>query len=138
MTQSDLKKGKAVTKTIKIRGSGMVKHTYLYDDSEGNQVYYAEAHGEGNASHLGLFTIDLHYYAISPDLFPISPIEGIQTAANGDKLFTAAFGPNPDGSLHFFYDQGTGRFENVTGYVDLFFDWEDTSYTNYGVGEITY
>jgi hypothetical protein len=142
-------KGKAVTKTIKMRGYGSVEYTPHHISDEGMQVYLATVEGQGNASHLGLFEIDLTYYAMYipiPDsdpivytYWPISPITGIQTAANGDQLFTAAYGPNPDGSLHFMYNNGTGRFEYVTGYVNLFFNWsDDFNWENFGEGEITY
>jgi hypothetical protein len=147
-------KGKAVTKTIKIRGTGEVVYLPDHINEFGMQVYKAVVEGQGNASHLGKFTINLNYYAVYipiPDTdgnpiepivytyWPISPISGVQTAANGDQLFTVAYGPNPDGSLHFMYDKGTGRFEFVTGFVDLFFSWaDDFNYSNYGQGEITY
>ena len=152
MTQSDLKKGKAVTKTIKIRGTGIVTYDCLeYDENNDCIMYFAEVQGEGNATHLGKFTIELKYYADS-NLFPlpnpidpfnIPPITGVQTAANGDELNTYSVGPHPDdpeNTLRFYYNGGSGRFENVIGYVVLTFDWspDGLSYTNYGEGEITY
>lgn len=142
-------KGKAVTKTIKMRGYGSVKYTPNFISENGMQVYLATVNGRGNASHLGLFEIDLTYYAMYipiPDsepivytYWPISPITGVQTAANGDQLNTVAYGPNEDGSLHFIYEGGSGRFEKVTGYVNLFFNWsDDFIWENFGEGEITY
>jgi hypothetical protein len=61
MTQSDidLTKGKAVTKTIKIRSSGTFNIVGEPDEPCMSGLPEVLISGEGNASHLGLFTIEI-------------------------------------------------------------------------------
>lgn len=133
----DTKAGKAVTKILKIRASGTM--TAVPNVPECNGLFKIFVEGEGNATHLGLFTIELSY--CSDGVNPTGPIEGVQTAANGDKLYTVVVGADPQAnSLDFFYYDGTGRFEGATGFITLFFtfDYVNQTFENYGEGTITY
>ena len=142
MTQSDLKanNGKAVTKTIKSRSSGTI--AFVPNSSDCNGFTKVLIQGQGNATHLGLFTIELSY--CSDGVNPLGPILGFQTAANGDKLFTALVGGGFDPELgpyqDYIYYDGTGRFEGASGEVRLYGspDYDNLVFENHGEGTLTY
>lgn len=98
-----------------------------------------EVEGEGNATHLGLFNLALNYCTDGEN--PLGPILATQTAANGDELYSVVVGSNPSvSSLDFLYYGGTGRFEDASGSITLFFtfDYANQTFSNYGDGTITY
>jgi len=155
MTQSDidLTKGKAVTKTIKIRSSGTFNIVGEPDEPCMFGLPQVLISGEGNASHLGLFTVEITYCT---DFAEIHIAEGFQIAANGDKLFFYSNNLENLGDVGFdeggtysiyHYTHGTGRFEYVTGFIKLYGiqeytdadqPWLGGTFTNHGEGEITY
>jgi len=131
-------RGRDVTKTIKIRTEGA---TYPIQDITvcfpNSRVVYE---GEGNATHLGLFALELSY-CVDKGGNPIAPPPyfGTQTAANGDQLFVKLVGGDNMGTLYFEYYDGTGRFIGAEGYVELHFTfYEDGTWSNYGEGHLTY
>ena len=85
--------------------------------------------GEGNASHLGLFTIEIAYCA---DMYgiPLEAILGTMHAANGDEIYTQliAAGEGEHDGMHegypyhqdYIFYGGTGRFDDATGDLTLF------------------
>ena len=138
--------GKAVTRPFKLKGSGTL--TYEPSDSYGGS-YYATVQGEGNGTHVGLFTISLNWYAVKvqnepPIYAPITLISGFMTAANGDILnsYLSDFDPNGEWYEYTFLS-GTGRFEYVEGVIKLYQNTEmldalNGVYSNYGEGWIKY
>jgi len=154
MTQSDiyLTKGKAVTKTIKIRSSGTFNIVGEPDEPYMSGLPQVVISGEGNASRLGLFTVEITYCT---DFAEIHIAEGFQIAANGDKLFFYSNNLENLGDVGFdeggaysiyHYTHGTGRFEYVTGFIKLYGIQEYTDadqpwlcgkFTNHGEGKIT-
>lgn len=103
--------------------------------------------GTGNATHIGLFTVELTWCFVPPE----GPLYlfGTITAANGDTLDiqTTGQGEGPNGEVYetFEFTGGTGRFEEVSGEFDLYtttvFDpicGLCGTYTNYGEGYISY
>jgi hypothetical protein len=71
----------------------------------------------------------------------VGPILAVQTAANGDLLFSVVVGSDPSaGTLDFLYYGGTGRFKEATGFITLFFnfDYQNQTFSNYGEGTLTY
>ena len=108
------------------------------------QSILEEVYGVGNASHLGKNTIEISY--CTNGLFPLTPVMGVQTAANGDKLFTYLAGVGEDFEgffMEYVYYEGTGRFEGATGYVKLYptiwsIDENTLGFTNYGSGWLRY
>jgi len=126
-----------VTKKFKIRAAGTMIMTPDSPDCGG--FIQVSVRGKGNATHLGLFTIELDY--CSDGSAPLGPIYATQTAANGDKLFSVVVGGDPSvNSLDFLYYDGTGRFEGGSGFITLFFefDYANQTFSNYGEGTITY
>ena len=123
LSDSALLKSKVKTKTIKFhRASGTME--MIYD--EANPCYpllQLKITGGGNASHLGLFTVEnkVCFYMVEGNFISVGQWEGKLTAANGDQLNTEMVkGPyfmNNDGLAYYDYEvhSGTGRFETVTG-----------------------
>lgn len=131
------KKKHAVTKKFKVRASGTM--VMIPDSPECDGYIQVNIEGEGNASHVGLFTVALSYCSDGVD--PIGPIYAVQTAANGDQLFSVVVGADPSvGSLDFLYYAGTGRFYGASGFISLFFtfDYQNQTFSNYGEGTLTY
>jgi len=135
--------GNAVTRTLKLRSSGDI----TLDFSPANECEASEVRvnvtGEGNATFLGLFTVNISY--CSYDGFNSDYIiYGHQTAANGDIVYGVLVGAGVDPELGeyqdwVFYD-GTGRFEGAYGEITLYivFDYENSTWTNHGVGTLTF
>jgi hypothetical protein len=146
-------KGKAVTKPFKLRGAGtfeIVGEPVVPCMFELPQVLIK---GEGNGTHIGLFTVEITYCT---NFDNIHIAEGFQMAANGDKLFFYSnnlvnpgdVGLDEGGAFSIYhYTHGTGRFEDLSGFVKLYGiqeytdpsqPWLGGTYTNHGEGEITY
>ncbi|NHF57941.1 hypothetical protein FK220_001215 [Flavobacteriaceae bacterium TP-CH-4] len=137
LTEQSAQKDNPVTKKLKIRTSGTMSMTPGADACEGFIQFSAS--GEGNATHLGLFTLELDY--CTDGTAPLGPIFAKQTAANGDQVLSVVVGGDPtENSLDFLIYGGTGRFENATGFVTLFFvfDYLNQTFDNFGEGTITY
>lgn len=134
------KAGKPVTKTIKFFE---VSGTFEFDYTSGEcaeGVPYATLEGEGNASHIGHYTV-ANYGCYDGE----SVINGLITAANGDEIHTYVDDAwqDPDTEIwyyHYVIYGGTGRFDEAFGDVDLFgtIDFENFEWTMEGEGTITY
>jgi|GEM_PF-1491956 len=136
-TVQAIEKSNPHARKIKIRTEGTMSFTP--GTANCPAALWASYVGEGNASHLGLFTIEIAY--CTDGVNPLSLILGVQTAANGDQLFVRGVGGDPSvNSLDFIYEGGTGRFENASGFVTLFFqfDYENLTWQNFGEGTISY
>jgi hypothetical protein len=132
--------GNAVTRDIKIDNSGII--TFNMNSAECDPYIQVLIKGQGNASHLGLFTIEISY--CSDGVNPVGPILGKQTAANGDQIFTALVGAGYDENLgnymDFIYYGGTGRFIDAYGEVRLYgvVDYANQVFKLHGGGTLTY
>ena len=125
-------RGNAVTRKFKVRNSTTINFIPGSEDCGG--LFKVVIEGEGNASHMGLFTIYIDYCSDGEN--PTGPILGVQTAANGDTLLTAlvgaGFDPELGQYLDWIYYDGTGRFEGAYGEIRLY---GVIDYVN-GVGEL--
>jgi hypothetical protein len=141
MAPAQGRRAEPVVRKLKIRGSG--NFSFGPPSCDPPAVADAFVQGTGNATHLGLFTIELSY-CIEADNTPVTPPSGIQTAANGDQLFTQMVFTDVDPELGLFqdyiYDGGTGRFEDAEGYVRLYteIDFVNLTYSNHGEGWLAY
>jgi len=127
----------AVTKKFKVRASGTM--AMILDSPDCDGYVQVINQGEGNASHLGRFNVTVSYCGDGEA--PVSPIFAVQTAANGDQLFSVVVGSDPSvGSLDFLYYGGTGRFDGASGFITLFFtfDYPNQTWSNYGEGTLIY
>jgi len=126
----------AVTKKFKVRATGtMSMEACEFGEGFGKSII----EGRGNATHLGLFTVSLSY--CFDENGPVENIYATQIAANGDELYSVVIGADPEeNSLDFSYYGGTGRFENASGFITLYFtfDYANGTFTNFGEGTITY
>ena len=139
------KRGKDVTKKLKVRESGIMTPIFGYEGCLPEEAFIV-VEGTGNGTHLGLHSIDISYCTTDP-LGLTSPyqIYGYLTAANGDVVNGMLVGASEDIDLGIiiqeweFYD-GTGRFEDASGGVTLYvtFNFENLTWSNYGVGTLTY
>ncbi|MGB5530300.1 MAG: hypothetical protein WBQ32_10040 [Ignavibacteriaceae bacterium] len=131
---------KAVTRPFKVRGLGTLE---IVAPTECVGLAQIDIQGQGNATHLGLFTVTITYCT---DFATTHILTGTQTAANGDELYFYSVGGGTDANgdyTDYLYDGGTGRFEFVTGELKLYDVVEFTGpnngvYTNHGVGTLTY
>ncbi|WP_242084269.1 hypothetical protein [Aestuariivivens sediminis] len=133
------KSGKAVAKTIKFYD---VTGPFEFDfDIDGCAPFpYLTITGNGNASIIGLYTVENHGCYDGE-----SPILGTITAANGDELHTYVASAVQDQdtgiwTYHYVVYDGTGRFDEVYGDIYLMgaIDFDNWIWTMYGEGEITY
>jgi len=111
-----------------------------YTSEECDPAPYLTLSGDGNASHIGHYTV-VNFGCYDGE----SLISGIITAANGDEIYTyvtsAELDPETDiWYYHYVIDGGTGRFDGAYGEVDLFgtIDFESYEWTMEGEGTITY
>lgn len=133
------KSDKAVTRTIKFfEISGPFGFDYTVDGCA--PFPYLTISGEGNASHIGLYTVKNQGCYDGE-----SPIFGIITAANGDEIHTYVASAVLDENTgiwnyHYVVYGGTGQFNSVYGDIYLvgLIDFENWVWTMYGEGEITY
>lgn len=132
----------AVTKTIKFHSSSGT-FEFIYPSTECPDEVQVLIIGEGNASHLGHFTVK-NTYCSDFSQNPTTPIRGLLTAANGDMINTMVISVNYDPEIGFIYDyivvSGTGRFEGVTGYLTMYglIDIPNLFWSLKGEGLITY
>lgn len=120
-SELELKCRGAVKKKLKIkRSTGTI--SFIPDSPDCDGFIKVLIEGEGIASILGKFTIELSY--CSDGVNPLGPILGTQTAANGDQLFTALVGGGTDPVLgdyqEYIYYGGTGRFVDAAGEITLY------------------
>ena len=133
----------AITKTIKVRGAGTIAILFPPNNNCGTNEAEVIIEGQGHATHLGLFTFYAPYCSLD-GVNPVSPILGVQTAANGDELHSVLVGAGEDPDLGYYQDwvffDGTGRFEDATGEIRLYsvIDYVTFTYSNHGVGTVTY
>jgi len=153
---SEFKKGhngKVVVRPFKIKGSGTFNIVGEPDDPCIYGLPQVLISGQGNASHLGLFSVEITYCTNFTD---IHIAEGFQIAANGDEIFFYSNNLVNPGDVGFdeggayaiyHYTHGTGRFKDVTGFIKLYGiqeyidpnqPWLGGTYTNQGEGEIAY
>lgn len=136
-----LKRGKAITKTLKIHESSGIILNYVpcetCDFCEEGAVLFVQ--GTGHATHLGAFTV-INYFCLEA----LGIIRGELTAANGDKIFTMVT-KEPyvdDRGLVYYYSilDGTGRFEGAKGHIEMWglIDYDNGIFDLQGLGEITY
>ncbi len=141
---------KVVTRPFKVKGSGTFSFISFPPTEECGSFLQYLIEGQGNATHLGLFTVTITYCT---DFGANHFLTGTQVAANGDELhfYSIGFGQDEQGQwTDYFYDGGTGRFKNVTGDMRLygvteFTDFDPVTgipmagvYSNYGTGTLTY
>ncbi|WP_242117169.1 hypothetical protein [Aestuariivivens sediminicola] len=134
-----MKSDNGVTKTIKFYdGTG----PFGFDFNVGGCTPdpYLTITGNGNASHIGYYTVE-NYGCYDG----VSPILGIITAANGDKIYTYVVSAvqNQDTGIwtyHYVVYDGTGRFTDVYGdiYMHGNIDFDNWTWIMSGEGEITY
>lgn len=133
--------GKAVSRPFKIKGTGTFEIVQSTECGELTQIYLE---GQGNATHIGKFTVTITYCT---DFGENSRITGTSVAANGDELYFYSFGGGTDeiGEYQdYIFEGGTGRFEDLVGdlrlYVKLFEFTSPTGgiYANEGEGTFTY
>ncbi len=143
MNDAALKSGKMVERTIKfIQCSGVME--VVQNDACDNGMLLL-VHGDGQASHIGHFTV-INTTCVDENFNPVSPLIGEITAANGDKICTMVT-KEPwmeNGVIHYYYqiqpELCTGRFENATGYIIMWGDIDFIAMTwdLKGEGKITY
>lgn len=125
------------------QSSGTMEVIPCSDCPTGFQFYIS---GTGIATHLGNFTV-VNTVCFDPVTGEFSgDWLGFITAANGDQLHTQmVYGPyfpeGPEGPTYYDYDvqEGTGRFEDVTGGNFITYgyaDWDNMTWTLQGGGPI--
>ena len=107
--------GKAVAKPFKIRSAGSLSYIF----GQGGCNVRIVLSGNGNASHMGNFSIEADL-CLDNEPFIIT-----STGANGDQLFaTFRRPPTTDANglvtQYYMIIGGTGRFENASGQYDLY------------------
>lgn len=131
------------TKTLKLRSAGTTVLLFPPNNNCNPNEVEVVLNGEGHATHLGLFTFFASYCSLD-GINPVSPILGVQTAANGDELYSVLVGAGEDPELGYYQDWvfygGSGRFEDATGEIRLYaiVDFINLTWSNHGVGTITY
>ena len=131
-----------VTKTIKFHSSSGT-FELVYPSTECPDEVQVLITGDGNATHLGHFTVK-NTYCSDFSQNPTSPIKGLLTAANGDTINTMVVGIDYNPEVGFIYDYtvlgGSGRFEGVTGYITMYgvIDEINFFWSLKGEGQITY
>ena len=103
--------------------------------------------GGGTATHIGQYQVE-NLACVTPAGEFLSPVLGYITAANGDVIHTQMGMPYPDldNPPNFYYPYDIiggsegGRFENATGYINMYgiVDYIEGIWTLIGEGEITY
>ncbi len=141
---------KVATRPFKIKGAGTWQVLPEATDC-GPELFQGSIQGQGNATHLGLFSVAL---TTCTNFFDYYYFEGTLTAANGDLLnaYSVASGFTDEGEewTEYIFDGGSGRFEYATGNLRLIGVSIPTEfhpdtglpvagvYTNYGYGTIRY
>jgi hypothetical protein len=89
---------------------------------ENSSMLFVE--GQGNATHLGLTTLDLTACWDWSTFSPMGPVAATFTAANGDEVWMTAgdFAVDPETGVMtsvYFVVGGTGRFQSAGGELDV-------------------
>ena len=115
---------KQLSKTLKtIKASGPFQ-IVLPPNAACGDFFRLEITGNGNCSHLGLFSVENYvcFYFEGENIVPVSPWLGYITAANGkDKIETTlVYSWEVDGVDYYLYDilGGSGRFDGASGYIE--------------------
>lgn len=139
--------GVAVTRPLKLRSSGTL---VIVESTDCGALLQYEIEGQGNSTLLGKFTVHLN---LCTDWQGTSFAWGKVVAANGDEqyLYTVGNGSDENGDYTaYVYNGGTGRFEDLTGDLRLYFRlFEFTNvapgglplegiFENEGLGSLTY
>ncbi len=144
-TNLTAKKGKAVTKTLKLTETGTMTMTIPPENGcEGSEAFVL-IEGEGHATHLGLHRTIFSYCTTDPNGLT-SPYEiyGKLIAANNDEVHGRLLESGGDIGVDYYQDwefyDGTGRFEGATGEIRLWieFDFPNGTWSNHGIGTLTY
>jgi hypothetical protein len=131
---------KKVTKTLKFHESTGTME-FLTSELCGDYPLML-VQGTGHATHLGAFTVKNTTCYGSGDV-----LHGVLTAANGDSLVTIGWPVLDNGvpvlidgwpSYYYLIENGSGRFEGATGYIDMWGRISDGTFDLVGLGEITY
>jgi hypothetical protein len=143
---------KVVTRPFKVKGSGTFSFvSFPFTEECGSYLQYL-IEGQGNATHLGKFTVTITYCT---DFVDYHYLSGTQVAANGDELefYSVGSGVDEQGQwTDYIYDGGTGRFTDAEGTLRLYGVFEPTDfdfsidpplplagvYSNHGSGTLTY
>lgn len=135
--------GVAVTKPFNVRSQGT--SILVPNPEQCGEFLYLVATGEGHATLIGKFDVEITTCFNPFTLQTESPIYGIHTMASGDMLYgvsaTAEQIPGTSTYIHNYeYYQGTDRFEGVTGSLKLYVDFDLVTgdWTAEGEGELTY
>lgn len=133
--------GRQVSIPFKSSGSGTIAYT---PDGCGSGTLRVRSDGTGNSTQLGLLTQVTDFCVDAATGFPIGPITGVGTAANGDKLYYTFIGGGIDEATGYTYQDyvfsgGTGRFAGASGTLRLLYSVRTpTNYSYTGTGTISY
>jgi len=134
-------KDKPGAKVLKSSGSGTIAYT---PGGCGDGTVRFNSNGSGNSTVIGTFTQQITFCL---DMFTgqiISPILGVGTTPNGDKINYSFAGQGVDVATGFMYQDyvitgGTGKFAGASGATRLLYDiMEPTAYRYTGTGTITF
>lgn len=137
---ADKGKGKS-SKVLKSSGSGTIAFT---PGNCGAGTVNFNSNGSGNSTVIGTFTQQITFCFNGSNGQPITPIIGVGTTPNGDKIFYAFAGQEIDAATGFMYQDyiitgGTGKFDGAGGATRLLYDInEPTAYRYTGTGTITF
>ncbi len=131
-----------VARPVKLFGSGTI--SYIPGGCGAGTLQVLSGGPENNGTHLGIFTVLVTRCIDLSNGQIIGNIDGVATAANGDKQYfrTVSAGVDPVTGFYFedyIFTGGTGRFANCSGsFRNVFPVLTDTNYSYYGEGTITY
>ena len=128
-------------KILKSSGSGTIAYT---PGGCGAGTVRFNSNGSGNSTVIGTFSQQITFCL---DMFTgqiISPITGVGTTPNGDKIYYSFAGQGVDLATGFMYQDyvitgGTGRFAGASGATRLLYDInEPNAYRYTGTGTISF
>ncbi len=95
--------------------------------------------GEGQATHLGVTTLDLSACWDMSTYQPVGEVLAVYTAASGDELWMRVVGAYSMAGTDYEVYGGTGRLEGATGLLHVTGEqYPDFTWTTEAVGWITY
>jgi len=139
--KDDKGKGKLETKILKSSGSGTIAYT---SGGCGAGTVRFNSNGTGNSTVIGFFSQQITFCMDMATGQVISPITGVGTTPNGDKIYYSFVGQGIDAATGFTYQDyvitgGTGKFDGASGATRLLYDInEPTAYRYTGTGTITF
>jgi hypothetical protein len=138
------KTGNQVTKPFKLSGSGTITISDNIGGCGAGTFRVLSGGPENNGTHLGKFTVLITRCIDFSNGQIIGNIDGVITAADGDKQYFRTVGAGVDPATGIYFEDyiflgGTGRFANCSGsFHNVFPVLTDTNYSYYGEGTITY